>query len=249
MPALRLTAVVWVALAAVVLAGCAVADSTDVDRAKARVTAEENAVTEAQAELTAASGAFCDASKDYVLALDRYGDVLNSTAPTVGDVREGGADLAEPRDDAYDGAEAAVEAQQAVATAEQELADARAALAVAEAGPSGTPVDVATELPAPTPLAPVGNGRAGQAGGGRIRCGAGGCDRPDAVDRRVRAVQQCRRRARDVLAPALRRCGLPARRAAAAGRGGRERVHRRRCSRISPTRGTTAVRSTGCTDR
>jgi len=155
MPALRVTAVVWVAIAAVALAGCAVADSTDVDRAKARVTAKENAVADAQAELTAASGAFCDASKDYVLALDRYGDVLNSTAPTVGDVREGGADLAEPRDDAFNDAEAAVEAQQSLLTAEQELADARAALAAAEAGPSGTPVDPGTEEPSSTPLAPA----------------------------------------------------------------------------------------------
>jgi peptidoglycan hydrolase-like protein with peptidoglycan-binding domain len=155
MPALRKAAVVWVALAAVALAGCAVAESSDVDRAKTRVSVKEKAVTDAEAELAAASGAFCDASKTYILALDRYGDVLNETAPTVGDVREGGSDLVEPRDDAFDGAEAALEAQQALLTAEQELADARAALAQAEAGPSGTPVDVATEESAATPLAPA----------------------------------------------------------------------------------------------
>jgi murein L,D-transpeptidase YcbB/YkuD len=116
---------------------------------------KENAVTDAEADLAAASGAFCGASKDYVLALDRYGDVLNTTAPTVGDVRAGGADLAAPREDAFDGAEAALEAQQALLTAEQELADARAALAEAEAGPSGTPVASGAEQPTTTPLAPT----------------------------------------------------------------------------------------------
>ena len=79
-------------------------------------------------------GDFCDASKTYVIALDRYGDVLNTSELTVGDVREAGADLAEPREDAYAGAEAAVEAQQNVVDAEQELADARAALEQAQSG-------------------------------------------------------------------------------------------------------------------
>ena len=43
------------------------------------------------------------------MAIDRYGDVLNATAPTVGDVKDAGADLAAPREAAFAGAEAAVD--------------------------------------------------------------------------------------------------------------------------------------------
>ena len=51
-------------------------------------------MTDAEAAFTTASATFCTNSKDYVLALDRYGDILHQTAPTVGDVQEAGADLA-----------------------------------------------------------------------------------------------------------------------------------------------------------
>ena len=71
------------------LAGCA-GEVSDVDRAQAQVDAKEKAVADAQAELTAASEDFCEASETYIVALDRYGDVLNDTAPTVGDVRDAG---------------------------------------------------------------------------------------------------------------------------------------------------------------
>lgn len=135
------------------LAGCA-ASTDSVDRAKAQVTAKEKAVATAQADLDAASQAFCEASGDYIAAVDGYGDVLTASAPTVGDVRDAGADLAEPRDDAFDGAEAATAARQDLETAEQELAEARAALAAAEAGPSGTPSDT-PPAPTSTPLAPA----------------------------------------------------------------------------------------------
>ena len=67
----------------------------------------------------------------YITALDRYGDVLNQTAPTVGDVKEAGADLTKPRSETVDAGNAAISAREAVATAEQELADAQAALAAA----------------------------------------------------------------------------------------------------------------------
>jgi len=146
--------VVWAALAALGLSGCA-GEISSVDRAQAQVSAKEKAVAEAEAELTAASAAFCESSKTYVVALDRYGDVLNATAPTVGDVRDAGADLAEPQDDAFTGAEAAVEAQAALVAAQEDLAEARVALAEAEAGPSGTPVAPVIEQPASTPLAPA----------------------------------------------------------------------------------------------
>src|SRR3954451_13937344 len=86
------------ALAAIGLVGC---DVSSEDTAQARVDAKEKAVTEAEADFADASKAFCDSSKTYIQALDQYGDVLNATAPTVGDVRQGGADLVEPREDAF----------------------------------------------------------------------------------------------------------------------------------------------------
>ncbi len=150
----RTAALACVALAVVGLTGCAGAD-TSVDRAKAKVSVKEKALTQAEAKQKAASETFCDASKTYIVSLDRYGDVLNDTAPTVGDVRAAGADLAEPREDAIAGAEAAVDAQQQLADAQQELADAQVALAAAEAGPSGSPDVMSTPVPTSTPLAPA----------------------------------------------------------------------------------------------
>ena len=151
---MRATAVVCVALVAVGLAGCA--DSiSDVDRARTQVSAKEKAVAEAQSDFVAASEAFCQAGETYILALDRYGDVIHVSAPTVGDVRDAGADLVEPREDALGGVEAAVAAQEALVVAEQELIDAQAALAAAEAGPSGTPAAVEAEEPTAAPLAPA----------------------------------------------------------------------------------------------
>ncbi|MET0842382.1 MAG: peptidoglycan-binding domain-containing protein [Mycetocola sp.] len=151
---LRAAAVAGVVLAVVSFAGCA-GEGSKVDRAEARVSAKEKAVAEAEADLTAASKAFCESSKTYAVALDRYGDVLNDTAPTVGDVKEAGADLAKPRENAFDGAESAVQAQQDLIIAEQELAEARAALDQAKAGPSASPGDTGTPQPTASPLAPA----------------------------------------------------------------------------------------------
>ena len=149
---LRTAAVVLVALAAVGgLTGC-ISDVSSVDKAQAQVTAKEKAVKEAQTAATAASNTFCEASKTYLEALDRYGDVFTQTAPTVGDVRKAGSDLAKPRDNAFDGAEAAVTAHEELAAAEKELADAQAALERAKAGPSGSPSASATPQPTATPL-------------------------------------------------------------------------------------------------
>src|SRR6187431_2774570 len=100
MPGLRPGAIVLVTLVAVGLAGCA--DTSGVERAKAKVTAMEEAVTQAEADFTAASGAFCEASKEYIVALDGYGDVITDTAPTVGDVTAAGSDLAKPGKGAFD---------------------------------------------------------------------------------------------------------------------------------------------------
>jgi len=153
-PARLSAAVIALTLAAVVLAGCA-GEADPVERAKAQVSAKEKAVADAQAELTAASGAFCGASKDYIEALDRYGDLLNDTAPTVGDVKNAGADLAKPRQETVDSAEAAVTANQALYDAQRELVDAQVALAAAEAGPTGTPTAPEPAQPSSTPLAPT----------------------------------------------------------------------------------------------
>ena len=128
--------------------------STAVKVAEARVSAKEKAVTDAKAELADTSAQFCGASKTYILALDRYGDVLNQTAPTVGDVKDAGTDLEQPRADAISKAEAAVEAQQAVTKAKQELAAAQAALASAKDTGSASPSGSAGTS-SPKPLAPA----------------------------------------------------------------------------------------------
>ncbi|MFF1877291.1 peptidoglycan-binding protein [Leifsonia sp. NPDC058230] len=140
-------------LAVVGLAGCS--DVSDVDRAQAQVSAKEKAAADAKAAQTAASEKFCESSKTYIEALDRYGDVLNQTAPTVGDVTDAGTDLARPREDAFDSAEAAVAAQQELENAEKELAEAHAALDRAMAGPSSLAVPAAAPEPTTTPLVPA----------------------------------------------------------------------------------------------
>jgi peptidoglycan hydrolase-like protein with peptidoglycan-binding domain len=83
---------------------------------------KQQALDEARTDLTTKVDGFCRSATTYIGALDRCGDVLTGTAPTVGDVTEAGNDLAERRSDVIAGAEAAQEAKQAVATAEQELA-------------------------------------------------------------------------------------------------------------------------------
>jgi peptidoglycan hydrolase-like protein with peptidoglycan-binding domain len=128
--------------------------------AQARVTAKEAALTTAQAEAKAASAAFCGATQAYITAVDRYGDVLNATAPTVGDVTSAGQELLVPRQEALDGADAAIKAHQQVVVAEQELASAKAALEVARGqGQSTTPVrpsePTSTTTTTPAPMVPA----------------------------------------------------------------------------------------------
>jgi hypothetical protein len=43
---------------------------------------------DARSERSTARQAFCDRAADYIVALDRDGDLLANTAPTVGDVSE-----------------------------------------------------------------------------------------------------------------------------------------------------------------
>ncbi|MFD4959049.1 peptidoglycan-binding protein [Microbacterium sp. NPDC058389] len=145
--------VIGIVILGIGLSGCA-NEVSSVDRAEARVTAKEEALADAQQQASDAADTFCDAGKDYILALDRYGDVLHETQPTVGDVRAAGADLAEPRDDAFDGAEAAIDSRQQVGVAQAELAEAQAELEQAKAGPTGTPTASIAPQPTPTPVVP-----------------------------------------------------------------------------------------------
>ena len=89
--------------------------------------------------------------------MDRYGDVLNQTAPTVGDVRDAGTDLEEPRADALAKAESAVEAQQSLTDAKQELAVAQAALAsvTSSQGTGSASSSTPAVTTSPKPLAPT----------------------------------------------------------------------------------------------
>ena len=146
-----------VSASAVVLVACGSDGGNNaVQVAQARVTMKEKALSAARADATAATAAFCEASTAYIGTLDRYGDVLTATAPTVGDVNDAGTDLAEPREEAIGKAEAAVAAQQEVVTAEQELAEARAALKTAKSGSTGPQsTDSSSASPSATPLAPA----------------------------------------------------------------------------------------------
>ena len=140
----------------VALTGCSGEDAdASVRAAQLSVTAKEKDLAQAQDAATAAAAKFCTSSTTYVTAVDRYGDVLNETAPTVGDVRAAGSDLAKPAEDAKGATQAVADSRQAVVTAEQELARARTALASAQAAASGTtPPSVApstTPSPSPTP--------------------------------------------------------------------------------------------------
>jgi peptidoglycan hydrolase-like protein with peptidoglycan-binding domain len=132
--------------------GCSgVDEDSAIKVAEARLAASEKALADAKGDLADKTAAFCDASATYITSLDRYGDVLTQSAPTVGDVKEAGAELAQPREDATAGAESAVAAQQAVIDAKQELADAKAALAAAK----GTGTAAASTPASPKPLAPA----------------------------------------------------------------------------------------------
>jgi peptidoglycan hydrolase-like protein with peptidoglycan-binding domain len=124
---------------AVALGGCGSTDSdTQVERAEAQVAAKQRALSRAETDFKTASSSFCASAETYISALDRYGDVLHSTSTTVGDVREAGADLASPRQDALDAADKAVETNQAVVDAKNELAQAQEELKQAKKSSGGS---------------------------------------------------------------------------------------------------------------
>jgi murein L,D-transpeptidase YcbB/YkuD len=147
-----------------ILVGCGDDGDNDVQRAQARVDAEQHDLADAQEAAEAAANAFCDQARDYITALDGYGDVLTSTKPTVGDVQDAGTDLAEPGEDVAAGAEDAVDAREDVKTAEQDLAEAQAALAEATGkSPEPTPTSSATVLVPEAPPASADRVRQAQA--------------------------------------------------------------------------------------
>ncbi len=147
----RPVALAMTGLVLLALTGCSGNGDGALKAAQASVTAKEKSLSEAQAAETAATTEFCTASSTYVTAIDRYGDVLNATAPTVGDVRDAGSDLAQPAKDARQAAETVADSRSAVATAEQELAKSQAALLAAQASASGTTPSAAPSSASPSP--------------------------------------------------------------------------------------------------
>ena len=99
--------------------------------AEQRVADAEDGVAEADAAFTEASTQFCTDGRDWVAALDRYGQLFTQSAVTVGDVQEAGADLVAPREAVQGSADEVLAARDDLAAAELELAEAQAALAVA----------------------------------------------------------------------------------------------------------------------
>ncbi|MGH1549566.1 peptidoglycan-binding domain-containing protein [Leifsonia poae] len=154
--AARSGALAVVALAVAVLTACS-GGTTELERAQAEVTAKQKAVTSAEAEASSTAAAFCEAGKAYITGLDRYGDILTSTAPTVGDVRSAGAELSRPRDAAFDGADAAVAAHEQLVTAQKELADAEAKLRAVQTGTAAPPSPSPSASVTPLPSADVVN--------------------------------------------------------------------------------------------
>ena len=154
--------VVVAVMAACLVAGCGGApDSGDnaVQAAEAKVASKGKALDDAKASATAATAQFCASSTAYITAVDRYGDILNQTAPTVGDVKTAGRDLKQPGQDAVSAGQAATAAHEGVAAAEKELATAEAELARARAvstGSTAPPTPTASTTPSgtPTPLVP-----------------------------------------------------------------------------------------------
>jgi murein L,D-transpeptidase YcbB/YkuD len=124
--------------------------------AEARVAAAQQDVSDAKAALKQATTNFCGEAGDYIAAIDRYGQLFEQQAATVGDVRTLGADLAEPRASTQAAAQAVLDARDALTAAKQELSDARAALAAAKASASGNPsATPASKPPSPLPTLPT----------------------------------------------------------------------------------------------
>ena len=86
------------------LAGCGDGDGDAALRAaEVNVTAKQEALDSAEEAAAEATSALCEAGASYITAIDRYGDLLVQTAPTVGDVITAGEDLQAPRDEVVEG--------------------------------------------------------------------------------------------------------------------------------------------------
>ncbi|WP_197029912.1 peptidoglycan-binding protein [Cellulomonas sp. URHE0023] len=132
-------------------------DDSPLTVAEANLAKKQEALDAANAAEADASAAFCTSASSYITALDRYGDLLDQSAVTVGDVTTGGADLKEPSKETEAAAEAAAGAREDVVAAEQAVADAEAALAAAQATAAGSepPEPVEADEPTPTPTIPA----------------------------------------------------------------------------------------------
>ena len=123
------------------LAGCGDGDGDAALRAaEANVTAKQEALDSAEEAAAEATSALCEAGASYITAIDRYGDLLVQTAPTVGDVITAGEDLQAPRDEVVEAAQAEV------VSAQDDLTEAEAALASLQ---GSTPADEAPESEEP----------------------------------------------------------------------------------------------------
>jgi peptidoglycan hydrolase-like protein with peptidoglycan-binding domain len=143
-----------VVTAVLALSACAGDSRSDVEKAQAKVTSKEKAVTEAQTAFDHASQSFCTNSKTYIEAIDRYGNILTQTAVTVGDVKTAGADLAKPKADVKTSADAVITARDDLAQAKTELEAANSELAAARSGTTSTSAPSATATTTTAPLLP-----------------------------------------------------------------------------------------------
>src|SRR4051812_11467331 len=121
--------------------------TSTVDAAQARVNAAEQHVKDAQSALATAEAAFCTESKDYLVALDRYGKLFDNTTATVGDVKTLGADLEKPRASTENAADAVRDGRKTLATANQDLVDAQSALAAAQSSAAATAASAGSAPP------------------------------------------------------------------------------------------------------
>lgn len=130
---------------------------SELSLAQANLTKKQEALDAANAAASDAASAFCTSAESYIRALDRYGDLLNQSAVTVGDVKSGGADLKDPSTETQDAATTVVSTRDDVAAAQQDVADAEAAVAAAEAKEAGEepPAPEDTPTPSATPILPA----------------------------------------------------------------------------------------------
>jgi peptidoglycan hydrolase-like protein with peptidoglycan-binding domain len=131
---------------------------TPTEQAQQKVDRAQQSVDRAQAEFDKASSAFCGESEDLIHVLDRYGQVLDDGAVTVGQVKSGAADLSKKRSDVGTAADAAVSAREDLDKAETELATAKSELAAVQAGhatSSTTRAPAASTTQTTEPLVPA----------------------------------------------------------------------------------------------